>query len=250
MSNRLIALGDLHTPIHNRKAWNIALNVIDDQKPAYVVQIGDFGDWDSLSSHPRKHGVKRSYAGDKRAIRTQMRELQDAAGPHCQIVICEGNHDYRIHNYLSSRASEMEDDADFDQRHIFGLREGDIWVPYMTGWSLGKVYYTHDIGFSGKNAAAQNLAAAQHCIVTGHNHHAGMAYGGSVLGNHHFSMSLGWLGDRAQYAKKPFMPVAKMKDWQLAIGVVDYDTKWNLAFGHVAPIVNNRLILDGKEYRP
>lgn len=248
MSNRLIAIGDLHAGAHDRRAWELILRVIQHMKPQKVLQIGDFGDWESLSMHARKAGVRRSYRADKAAVRTCFRELCDASGS-AEITVVEGNHDERLSRYLAENASEMEDDDAFDPRSVFGLRNRDVWVPYRTGIHIGQVYYTHDVGHSGKNARQQNLDAVQQCVVTGHTHRGGISYGGNVMGSHYFALELGWVGDMKKFADKPYMHVAKMKDWQLGLGVVDYDTNWNLAWGQMCPIVKGRVSVDGRMFK-
>jgi predicted phosphodiesterase len=249
MSNRVLILGDLHAGVHDRRLWDITLDVIETTKPKVVLQIGDFGDWESLSSHARKWGTRRSYSADKKAVRAKVADLQLATDYGARLIILQGNHDERLERYLAERAPEMEDDEDFDSRSVFQLRAEDEWVPYRSGIHIGKVYYAHDIGHAGVSATRQNLLSAGQCIVTGHSHRAGIEYGGSILGEHIFSMSVGYMGDRNEFAKKPYLPIAKMRDWQNGLATVDYDKKWNLGFASFAPYVKSRLVLDEKEYR-
>lgn len=249
MSNQAFILGDVHAPDHDRRLWEIVMRAIEDQKPKVVLQIGDLGDWDSLSTHhARRRGTRRSYKSDKKSVRSVVSDLQASTG-NGRLIFLEGNHDARVHDYLVDRAPEMEDDEDFDPRAILGLREEDAWYPYRDGVHIGKVYYTHDIGHTGVSSTRQNLVAAGHCIVTGHSHRAGVEFGGTVLGEHIFSMSVGYMGDPKKFAAKPYMPIAKMKDWQRGLGIVEYDSKWNLGFAHFAPYVRGRLVVNGKEYK-
>lgn len=225
------------------------MEVIDYNKPGATLHIGDFGNWESLSRHPRMRGVKRSYPRDKEAVRARVKDLQKAQGPKGRLIFVKGNHDAWLDRYIAEHAPELEDDDDFDSRSVFGLQPRDEVVEYREGIHIGKVYYTHEIGHTGPGSTRQNLVAAGQCIVTGHSHLAGVEYGGTVLGEHNFSMQLGWMGDPNKFKKKPYMPVAKMRNWQRGLGVVDYDEKWNLGFAHFCPYVKGRLVVNGKVFK-
>jgi hypothetical protein len=226
------------------------MRAIQDQAPAHVIQIGDLGDWSSLSTHhTRGRGERRNFAADRRSVRASVADLQSVTPKSGVLTLLGGNHDAWLDAYLVERAPEMEDAEEFDVRTLLGLRPRDRYFPYRAGFHLGKVYYTHDIGHCGAAATRQNLVAAGHCIVTGHTHRAGIEYGGTILGDRHFSMSVGWMGDPAAFAKQPYMPIAKMKDWQRGLGVVTYDSKWRCGFASFSPWVNGRLVVNGSEYR-
>lgn len=248
MSNRVIVIPDVHVPLHDRKAWATTLKVISDTKPKRVVSIGDFGDFESVSLHARKSGTRRDFRTEKAAVRKAVRELQQAAGS-AELDFLQGNHEERLERYLVERAPEMEGDEDLSPRSVLGLRDRDNWTPYRSGIHIGKVYYTHDVGHAGKNSTQQTLDSVGQCVVTGHTHRAGLLYGGDVLGEHSFSMTVGWLGDKKMFALKPYMPVAKMKDWQLAFGIVDYDADWNLGFAQLCAFVKGRVSVDGRSFK-
>jgi hypothetical protein len=112
-------------------------------------------------------------------------------------------------------------------------------VPYQQPYKVGHVTYVHDVGHAGKFAAQQSMEAVGGCVVHGHTHRAQLVYGGTTDGVRHFGMSCGWLGD-ASHIK--YMAPAKTRDWQHAIGLVEYPDGWDgPAFAHLLPIVNGRM---------
>lgn len=248
MTNLLAAIGDIHAPIHDRRMWNLTLRMVADLRPRKVWVSGDVGNWGSLSRHARKRGEVRKYKQDRDGVRAALRELFDAAGT-AELIVQQGNHDLWVDNYLASNAPEMEELDDFDFPSALGLRKRDIWVPYNTGRHIGQVYYTHDIGHCGRTALRANLVGAGQCIVTGHTHTAGVLYGSTVKGAAHFAMETGWVGDRAEFAKFPYMSEVKQKDWQYGLGLIEYDKAWDAAWATFVPFVDGKARYGGKEWR-
>lgn len=244
---KLIALGDIHGELRDRRAFALVCKVIADIKPDVLLQVGDLANMDSVSRHPAARGAKRSLHADREDAREIRADLRQAAGRKARIVWIEGNHDAWLDKYLAERP---ELDAEFGTpQQFWDLKEGEEWVPYRDGIHIGKVYYTHDIGYSGAQATKQNLAAAGHCIVSGHTHHAAIEYGGTIMDQRVFSMSCGWLGDRNKFAMRPYMPIAKMKNWQLGLGVVNYSDDWSLAWATFCPIIKNKVSVNGATWK-
>lgn len=248
MTNRLLAVGDIHAPLHDRRAWNLILQMIADLKPQKVWLAGDIGNWGSLARHARARHEVRSFQSDKLGVRSVMRELYSAL-PSGQVIAQQGNHDLWVDNYLAANAAELEEDGAFDFRSLLQLRKIDHWVPYRSGIHIGKVYYTHDIGHSGRGALRQNLAGAGQCIVTGHTHSAGVLYGSTVKRSPHFALEVGWVGSHKEFDKFPYMSEVKRKDWQHGVGVVEYDKTWQQAWATFVPFVGGKARYGGKEYR-
>lgn len=242
----LFAIPDIHAPLHDRRAWNLTLKVVSDAKPDVVLQLGDLANMESVSRHPPMRGIRRSVKEDRKAAQETRAELRQAAGK-ARIVWISGNHDHWLERYLAERP-ELEDEFGTPQQ-FWDIRSSEEWVPYRDGIHIGKVYYTHDVGHAGKQATRQNLQAAGHCIVTGHTHAGGLDYGGTILGQRIFSMSCGWLGDPMKFAMQPYMPIAKMKDWQQGFGVVNYDDSFDLAWATFCPIIKRRVSVNGRLWR-
>ena len=48
---RAVVFPDQHYPIHDVKAVNVALQVIEQAKPDMFINLGDVGEWESVSGH-------------------------------------------------------------------------------------------------------------------------------------------------------------------------------------------------------
>ena len=51
---RAVVFPDQHYPIHDVKAMNVAHQVLEKVKPDIFINLGDVGEWESVSSHKYK----------------------------------------------------------------------------------------------------------------------------------------------------------------------------------------------------
>ena len=51
---RAVVFPDQHYPIHDVKAMNVALQVLEESKPDIFINLGDVGEWESVSAHRYK----------------------------------------------------------------------------------------------------------------------------------------------------------------------------------------------------
>jgi hypothetical protein len=158
--------------------------------------------------------------------------MQDSCAYYLQVV---GNHDLR----LAKRLQETPELASTHPtlRELLGVPESN-WVPYHTHRYIGKVAYTHDLGHCGAHAAKQTLDAMQSNVVFGHTHRGSLVYGGDVRGDKHVAMNVGWLGDADAC---DYLPEGKKKDWQIAVGTVDYSHS-GLAYMQLHPFINGKFL--------
>ena len=172
-------------------------------------------------------------------MRAELKALRTYVGKRC--IYVEGNHEWRLARYLESKAPDL-----FGLVKVEDLFELDSlgwkWVPYHDHCTVGKVMFAHDLGHCGKHAALNTLGAAGHCVVFGHTHRGGVHYGGTVGGNSHFALNVGWLGDAT---KVDYMHRAKTRDWQLGFGWINMDPK-GLAWATFCPMVKGKVCVDGR----
>lgn len=241
-SGRVVILGDLHFPAHDKRAWNLALNIIADLQPDAVGQIGDLNDFQAVSSHPRDFGTRFDLERDLRVGQDNWQLLEAAAGDALMFVTL-GNHDRWLWRYVAKNAPAVEGLIP-DFKALMGMSEDVIVRDYQQPFNIGPVQYVHDLGHCGKMAAEQTLEAAGQCVVFGHSHHAKITYSGDTNGNRRFAMNVGWLGD---VSKITYMPAAKTRTWQQGIGIVDYDG--GVAYASFVPFVKGRALVNNKLYR-
>lgn len=131
---RVLGIGDAHDnpglPDKSRFKW-IARHAVA-TKPDYIVQIGDFADFNSLSRHdapgslPQK--LRPSYANDMASLEEALAAIhKEAAGMRLHVTL--GNHERRVYRFEQGTAEI----------------EGSLWQPLLDlfaryGWR------THDEG--------------------------------------------------------------------------------------------------------
>lgn len=235
---KILVIPDVHVPFHDKKAWNLTLNVIEKAKPDKVVIIGDFADFLAVSFFPKPPGRLNNLELEVEDVNEELDKLPKGT------VYMKGNHEHRLERYLAQKAPELFGLVECSR--LFKIRErGWTMVEYMDHYILGKVLFAHDLGHAGKHAALNTLGAAGMCTVFGHTHRGGVHYGGTVNGEHRFALNVGWLGD---YKKIDYVHRAKTRDWQHGFGWINMDDK-GLAWATFVPIVNGKCVVDGREYR-
>lgn len=230
---------DCHIPWHDVKAWALALKAIREIQPDRVVILGDFIDCLAISTFPKSPDRVHHLRYEVETGEACLDELMEAA-PEAEIDFLEGNHEHRMSKYLATKAPELFGLVSI--RKLLRVDErGWKWVPYRHHVTHGKIAYSHEIGHFGKQAVQQSLDSFGGNIVFGHTHRGGIAYGGTVKGEHRVAMSCGWLGDGSAV---DYMHKSKTRDWQTGMGLVQQDRAGNgwLSF---CPIIGGKINVQG-----
>ncbi len=241
---RVVILGDCHFPFIDRRAWDLALAVIEAAKPTHVCQVGDFADMDAVNMHGKEFGRKLDLDKELKSASAGMRELQatcDLVG--AELDWLEGNHETRLKRYMAKNASAAESMLKTLPEAI-GFK--GTWHEYGSMVWYGQLGVVHDVGHAGKYAMHQSLDTAGHCIAIGHTHRAGDTYDGDAKGDRRVCMNVGWLGNAAAMT---YLPASKKRAWQPGAGIADIIGRQGLAFAHFVPFVKGRAVVDGKEVR-
>lgn len=239
IGREVIVVSDAHHPFHDRVAWNVCLNAIRVVQPTDVVIIGDGIDCYSISQFVKSPERRASLKWEVEETNREFDRLQRAAR-NSAVHYLGGNHEYRFDRYIETNAPEL-----WGMIHIHELLRirdrGWNWTPYKKHINIGKIAYTHEIGRCGKNAIAQSLADFGHSIIIGHTHRLGALYGGTVRGERHVAMSVGWLGD---FSKVDYKHEALAhREWQHGFGHVKY-LRNGVGFVNPVPIINGVAVVD------
>jgi len=168
-------LPDIHTPNHNQPAIKAVLQFIKFYKPDTLIQLGDFCDWDSLSSYD---------VSNENEIVTIEKEVNEAnfllddidrvLSKNCKKIMIGGNHENRYPKFKLNQGSKVEDKR---------LKEFSTWELeynlYGRGWDafkygshvqIGKIVFTHGF-FTGPNAAKKmGECFPGRNVIFGHTH--------------------------------------------------------------------------------
>ena len=173
---RVVVIGDAHDSpgLSKDRFWWMS-KYIRKQKPDYVIQIGDFANWDSLSVHTKPE----TYEGRSKPLFTEdlssFREALDALDcggveHHCTL----GNHERRIY-IAENNAPQTYGIMQFE---LGRMLERYKWTfsPYGEIYYLGGVGFVHaainKMGktFGGLNAEQTIANHSLHDLVIGHSH--------------------------------------------------------------------------------
>jgi predicted phosphodiesterase len=178
--HKVIVIGDTHdSPNIPKDRFLWIGKYIRDNRPDYIIHIGDFGSFDSLSSfqanNTQQGKLKDAYMVDILSLREAMKLLNKGMGTldvpkHCTL----GNHEFRVHRFEES-IPEIE-----------GIMKNELYKSYRSnGWTTsdyGEIFFISGVGFThcpknimgkeygGKNAEIQIANDSLHDLVFGHTH--------------------------------------------------------------------------------
>jgi len=240
---KVLFIPDTHCPYHNKRAWRLVMKVGQSWKPDIIVVLGDFGDFYTVSNFTKDPARKVSLSWELAECNRLLNNL-DALGSKLKIFI-EGNHEHRLNRFIHDKAPEL--DGIVDVRSAFKLKEhGWVHVPYRDHYKLGKVYLTHDVNATGRNAVHRVIDTYQHSAITGHTHRIGYAIEADGIGCPILSATFGWLGDisKIDYQHK----ITATKAYVLGFGIGYLEEPSGLLFATPVPIIKNKCLVEGKIY--
>ena len=241
---RVALLPDVHAPYHHVKNFRLALKAFKDWKPDMLFVMGDFGDWDSVSSFPKKRERRLLYREEVPLVVADLGEVDGVPTPKGKVFLM-GNHEERVAAAIARHAPMFTGAVDVATDMGFP-RKGWEWVDYGKEYRLGELLLTHDVGRSGVNVARQQLVDTGDNIACGHSHRLQVVYGGQAFGHVHVSASLGWLGDPDAITYKHRVMV--QREFVHGVGTVLVQPDGTF-FLRAHPIVKGALEIDGKVYR-
>jgi hypothetical protein len=171
---KILDLSDVHIPFHDESAFGLALAHGKKSKCDTILINGDFGDFYRISDH-RKDKRKVEFYEERDLIVDGLKYVRHVF-PNAEIVWKEGNHEYRLTNYLMTKAEELLDLPEFKFENFFKLN--DVGITYVKDKRLimcGKlpVVHGHEIdrwGARSVNAARTLFLRAKASCLQGHVH--------------------------------------------------------------------------------
>lgn len=237
---KVLVIPDAHVPFHNRHALALIKKVARAMNPTHGVCIGDWVDLYAINSHGLSAG---RVANLEQELQIGAHELKPVRALFDSFTFCSGNHEYRYDRYINDHAPKLHNIAP-------SIREAlDVpyneWVPYKEHTYIGKMGFTHDLGYSGANALKQTLESFGGNITFGHTHRGGTCYSGDAQGERHVGLNVGWIGD---VKSADYMHSVQTRFWQTGFGWVEI-MKDGMCFAQFIPIVNNSCVVNGNYYK-
>jgi len=248
ITSRVIVSPDKHFPLHDSKAVEVLCKVIEQVKPDKYVDIGDIGEWSSVS-HWQWQKRKRPpleyqlpYV-DKEII--EVNKCIDRIDESLDKVNCkekyqiEGNHD----DWLNKFVIENPYLSKYKFKTAVKLEErGYKYYPFGKYLRLGKLWIYHGHHFSGIQHTRNHLLRLGCNIMYGH-HHDLQQTSVTHMDGCKSAWSIGCLKDMSSVANN-FLCNRKT-NWSHALAIVDFFGNGYFTV-HILQIINGKTSFEGK----
>lgn len=243
-----LIIPDTHRPFHDKRAYNLMLEVATSQKIDEVVILGDYADFYSVSSHAKDPRVFHMLEDELVDVLAGLNEI-DVLFKNAKKVFLFGNHEFRFERYLVDKAPALFGVTSLE--HLFEINRRPNWltVPYGPNQKysvLGsKLTARHEpLAPTAKGTASRALCS----LVYGHIHRIEESHLVGLDGTNHVCFSVGWLGDKRQ--DQVFSYVKNYHQWQLGFGLVYVDSSTGYFYHQKIHILDNyTCVVNGKKYK-
>lgn len=222
----------------SERAWQCFLKAVKVVKPDFLIDIGDAGEWMSVSAwewkrtkRPPIKYVCRELLRDGTAVSKDLRDLERILPKHCQKFFIQGNHDQWVDNFVNEQVDDKGVsvlDSQYQFESLMGLKSHG-WKYFEHGkWvKFGKLYVSHGTMAKGVNHLRNMVLRMGVNVMYGHVHDMGSHSVGS-LGGTHKSFSVGCLAQM----DKAFLR-GDMTNWEHGFCVIDIKKNGNFQVNQV-----------------
>ena len=244
---RAIVTPDKHAPVHDMPAINVVCKAIELVKPDIYVDLGDLGEWASVShwqwkrkKKPPLEYITPKVDADVKAV-NELLDIIDVSLDKVKCKekhICAGNHDEWLdrfveeHPYLDYRFEKV---CKFKERG-YKYHEAGKYI------KIGKLYFYHGHHFGGQYHASNHLRKLGANIMYGH-HHSLQQDSVTFMDGPKSAWSLGCLKDMS--SEKNRWLGGRMHKWAHAFAIVDYYQKGRFTVD-IVQIIDGRTTVWGE----
>jgi len=246
MERKVLTIADAHHPYIDKIAYKLTINVALEYDPDEIILLGDFGDWNGLSSHGKNPAITESTLDEIDMILSELCFLKTTF-PKASITFVEGNHSFRAARYIAENCPEFY--GVLSLQKILMLDALNIkYVPYTPNqcYKIGKLNFRHEPIGGGINAAHNTVVKAGASVIYGHLHKIQESQIVTLDGSYLRAVSVGCLCDKDLPA---FQYVKFHHQWQLGFAMVTFkDDYWFCQNIHIIPGEKYRCLANGKIY--
>lgn len=245
---RGIITPDKHFPLEDKAAIKCLTKAIEIVKPDFYVDLGDVGEWGSVSSWQwkKKKRPPLEYQlpfvdEDILAVNKGLDQIDEALDKvNCiEKYFCEGNHDDWL-NRFKVENPYIDDSYTFEKACLTG--RGYNFYPMGKYLKIGKLHYYHGNHFAGLTHARNHLLRLGSNVMYGH-HHDIQQSSITHLDGVKSAWSIGCLKKMDDKANSWLMN--RKHNWQHAFAVVDYFGPGYFTV-HIIQIVHGKASLWGE----
>ena len=245
---RAIVTPDKHVPLHDVLATSVVRQAIEIIKPDIYIDLGDLGEWASVSHWQWKRKKKPPVEyiiprieKDVESVNLFLDKIDsslDKAGCKKRHV-CAGNHDEWLDHFVSEypylSQYGFKKAIKSDDRGYTYHKAGD----YL---KIGKMFFYHGHHFGGQYHASNHLRKLGCNIMYGH-HHSLQQDSVTHMDGPKSAWSLGCLKDMSSDKNKWLG--GRQHKWAHAFGVIDFYSKGNFTV-HIVQIIDGQASLWGE----
>lgn len=213
MDKKIAIFGDCHFPFHHDKAFNKALEIVQQEQPDIVVQIGDVYDLFSMSrfSKPLDLMTPKEEISQARVLGEALwKRVRKTTNAQCYQIL--GNHDIRPQRGIIDKYPEIA--SLIDIKHLWKFDGVTTIHDPRQELIIEGIVFMHGYRSKLGDHAKFNLQST----VCGHTHR-----GGVVIFPHNnryiFELNAGYLGD-PESAALSYTP-QKISQWTHGLGLID-----------------------------
>jgi len=212
-NNSIAVLGDIHFPFHNKKALKEALKIINSEKPAYVVQIGDLYDQYSFSRFTRKNLLLPQQELER--ARLQALRMWEACYSKSRRYQLFGNHDVRLIKRLAESIPEAQEIlGDSFKKDYYTFPNVETIFDDRKELVINGITFIH--GY--RSRLGDHSKFNRSSTVVGHSHVGGVVF--EQLNNKIvWELNAGYLADETAEPMR-YRPQLTSK-WTLGLGLID-----------------------------
>lgn len=247
----IVILSDQQARYDDRVTRIGVMDFLSDFQPNTIVNNGDLFDFESLSVYRKTPRAKQSLQADLEAGREWL-NLERRAAPNARIVLVEGNHEARLHNYILDNADALAGLPTLDAAAFIGVSDFEVEYvgPYGAGLDWHGILIYHGAlvrGGSALTARAEYVDAGT-SGVSGHTHKLGAFYHTDRSGSHAWYEG-GCLCNISGPDTPPDHHGPRVRNWQQGF-VYGYWSRlgmWNL---YQVAITDHKFVVEGVLYGP
>lgn len=215
---KIIVVGDLHLPFHNRLAVKQLMKAIEREKPSVVIQIGDLYDLYNFSRFSKKNMLT-----SKKELRRARIEGQrfwadvKVRSPKAQCYQLLGNHDIRISKRVADKVPELVEFVEDALKPLFTFKGVKTIYDVREELKIHGITFIH--GYL--SGLGDHMRYYQSPVVCGHSHLGGVVFrksNGRII----WELNAGYLADEKS---EPLMyrPHNTSK-WTLGYGLITIES--------------------------
>lgn len=243
-------LPDTHFPIHDKKACNVALKAINIVNPDIFINLGDVGEWDSVSHWKYKRRKRPPLEYQLPLIVKEIKEVNSAIDIFDSAIsktkckkkyILQGNHDVWLDDFANENPYDELGIKKFRfENACYWKKRGYKFLGHNDPLKIGKLLFIHG-AYTTIYHARRHLECYGMSIIYGHchdvQHHTQSKISGTIG-----AWSLGCLKDMSRETNTWLR--GRLHNWKHAFGIVQWFPNGNFRV-EVVDIVNGKTTLWG-----